>query len=610
MRVSITARLTVTSAILTALVFIPASVALYLNVAAEISAESVRNTESAARNLAFLALYQWDEDLIAEYTEGPSPLSTLQLNAPHWALIRGDGTALQSSGIFERPQVRKSPGESFLVAVDGETYRIASVPLFRSVQETFEHLPEAVQTAVREESPEGEFLRANWEFRRFKRDPQKGIPVVEIAMLEPESVRELTLTSKGRVVRREQERFSRLVPSDLIGMLAGEGELDAKDVSFAAWKAYNGQLIAVLRTYSPSRSGVEIAVSRVGERFILDEDGNVVGPDPASRLWVSTGNVASSELIATTRLRLMLALGLPLVWGAVVGIGWYITRRALSPVKRIVRAVERIELSRLDERLPVGEVQDELSSISTTINGMLDRIEEGYRRERRFTGDASHELRGPIAKVVADIDVALSQERQGGEYQETLVRCRKYAQGMQQLVESLLWLARLDSKGVKLNKRPFDVTDLVADVVRTLPADEASRVRLDLGEAERAVGALGDPDLIRVLVQNLVQNALRYSPERCPVEIRLRSKSDVALIEVQDQGEGIADDQLSHVFSRFYRVDKSRSRATGGFGLGLAIVYGIAQAHGSRVSLRNVASGGLLASFSLPACSLNENRSP
>ncbi len=93
------------------------------------------------------------------------------------------------------------------------------------------------------------------------------------------------------------------------------------------------------------------------------------------------------------------------------------------------------------------------------------------------------------------------------------------------------------------------------------------------------------------------------------MEIRLRSKSDVALIEVQDQGEGIADDQLAHVFSRFYRVDMSRSRATGGFGLGLAIVYGIAQAHGSRVSLRNVASGGLLASFSLPACSLNENRS-
>jgi signal transduction histidine kinase len=114
------------------------------------------------------------------------------------------------------------------------------------------------------------------------------------------------------------------------------------------------------------------------------------------------------------------------------------------------------------------------------------------------------------------------------------------------------------------------------------------------------VSALGDPDLIRVMLRNLVQNALRYSSPADPVAIHLRATGGLATVEVQDHGDGIAEDELSRVFSRFYRVDKSRSRETGGSGLGLAIVDEIAQAHGFRVSLRNAEDGGLVASFSLP----------
>ena len=132
------------------------------------------------------------------------------------------------------------------------------------------------------------------------------------------------------------------------------------------------------------------------------------------------------------------------------------------------------------------------------------------------------------------------------------------------------------------------------------PTEDASRVRLDFEEDDRVVSALGDPDLIRIMLQNLVQNALRYSSPGDPVNIILGATNGVATVEVHDHGEGIADDELSRVFSRFYRVDKSRSRETGGFGLGLAIVDEVAQAHGFRVSLRNAAEGGVVASFSLP----------
>jgi two-component system OmpR family sensor kinase len=285
----------------------------------------------------------------------------------------------------------------------------------------------------------------------------------------------------------------------------------------------------------------------------------------------------------------------------VVLVGWYVTRRALSPVKRIVDTVERIEVSRLDERLPVGAVKDELSRIASTINTMLERIEAGYERERRFTGDASHELRGPLAKVLADIDIALARERGAAEYRDTLVRCRSYARDMQRLVESLLCLARLDADRDATRRRAFDLTDLAAETARLLPEDHARRTRLDLAGEARVVTAYGAPELVRIMIRNLLQNALRYSPAESAVTVRLSRKNGCAQVEIEDRGEGIPEDELERVFSRFYRADCSRARATGGYGLGLAIVHEIAAAHGTTVTLTNLPGGGVCASFALPS---------
>ncbi len=678
MRLSITARLTITFGVLTALVLVPAALFLYHSVASGIRAESERNAEATAANLAFIGRYQWDEDLLVEYNkDGVALLETLNLSAPDWAVIRGDGTVVRSRGIFDALKVSRQPDGASLVRIEGAPYRVAAVPLL-AASESFHNLPEAVRTGVLEASPDGMFLRARWESARYKKDPRKGTAVVEVSMLEPALVLRLTLTSEGEVTRRakefldewagappdshggfdelpeavrpavrresvggaysflgatwergpgegvdsveiallqpahlhelkltpdgkvhqsDREKPDRRVPRDLVARLGLQ--VDPEAVSFGPWKAYGGLLIAVLRG-TTSEGDFKVAVNRLGERFILDGDGNVVGPDPDSRLWMFAATDATPEVARTEELRLTIGAGLPLLWAAIVFIGWYVTRRALSPVKSIVDTVERIELSRLDERLAVGEAEDELSSISATVNRMLDRIEEGYGRERQFTGDASHELRGPLAKVIADIDLALSQDRSSGEYRDTLMRCRRYAERMQHLVESLLWLARLDSRGAAVSSRAFDLTDLLTEVVRAFPPEEASRVQLDIDAERPAVSALGDPDLIRVMIRNLVQNALRYSSPRDPVAIHLASTGSLATVEVQDHGEGIAEEELPRVFARFYRIDKSRSRETGGSGLGLAIVDEIAQAHGFRVSLRNAEDGGLVASFSLP----------
>lgn len=468
---------------------------------------------------------------------------------------------------------------------------MASVPLLPTPPETFSGLPEAVRKIVREKCPDGVFLRA-------ERSADKGSPIVEVDLLEPEHIVELEIAYDGRFIERDTKKYPKAIPPDLKATIAEEnGGMEI--VALQTWKAYRGQLIAVLTGRTREGEEKTLAVNRLGERFVQNAEGAILGPTPDSRLWLVTTSDASAERSALKRLRVTLSFGLPLLWLAVVLVGWYVTRRAMSPVSRIVDAAEKIGVSRLDERLPIGPVEDELHRISSTINGMLDRIEEGYKRERQFTGGASHELRGPLARIIADIDVALTKEREASDYRATLERCRSYANSIKRLVESLLCLARLDSTGQARDAHQFELTDLAAETVRFFPADDAARVHLDVDGT--GIVAHGTPGLIRVMLQNLLQNAFRYSPPETTVVVRIASANGNARVEVEDRGEGIPPDELPQVFSRFYRVDKSRARETGGFGLGLSIVRAIARAQNTEGTLENRPGGGLRATFELRA---------
>lgn len=592
MKLSITARLTLTTAVLTLLFFVPVGVALYVSVGSEIQREGVRASEDSARSLAYTAFYQWDDNLLVQYKGVEAPVGALGLNVSHWALTRGDGRVLASPSGARPPGFASTrPGGSWLVEHEGLTFRVGSVPLTEAPSGDFSSLPDPVQQAVRRASPKGVFLRA-------KREVEKTATEFEVDMLEPDRIVEIEVAPNGLgTFEVEFKKPYTVVPADLRDWIVGENS--SAQVSFADWKAYQGQLIAIVQVDEPGVEAKHFAVNRLGERFLQDEQGEVVGHNPAWRLWMVTARDASAEMLATQRLLLVLAFGFPLLWGAVVLVGWYVTRRAMSPVKRIVETVEDVEVSRLDKRLPVGPVGDELDRISATINNMLARLEEGYARERQFTGDASHELRNPLAKVIADIDVTLKKERDSSEYRETLVRCRGYARGMERLVESLLWLARLPVAPRAMNVTTFELADLAAETVGMLPAEEATRVRLELDDVGRSIHVRGKPELIRVLLQNLLQNALRYSPGTSPVTLRLAVDGDLARIDVQDHGDGIPEEDLEHVFSRFFRVDRSRARQSGGFGLGLAIVEEIAKEHGADVRLRNQSEGGLVATFHL-----------
>jgi signal transduction histidine kinase len=214
-------------------------------------------------------------------------------------------------------------------------------------------------------------------------------------------------------------------------------------------------------------------MNRLGERFQVDFQEGVVGPQEEWRLFLLAATDASAEAFSRRSLVFALSVGGALSWVVLILAGFYVVRKAMSPVQEIVNAVEHIRLSDLQKRLPATKARDELSRIASTINNMLDRLERAYRRERQFTGDASHELRGPLTKVLGEIELALSRERSAEEYRAALESCRRYAETMKALVESLITLARLDSGSKSLAETSLDLGDLAVETIGRFQPEES-----------------------------------------------------------------------------------------------------------------------------------------
>jgi signal transduction histidine kinase len=219
---------------------------------------------------------------------------------------------------------------------------------------------------------------------------------------------------------------------------------------------------------------------------------------------------------------------------------------------------------------------------------------------RRFVADASHELRTPLAVIRGEADVALSKERPAGEYRESLGIILDESRRLSRLVEDLLNLARADAGHVKLQIREFYFNDLVAECCRSLQGLAAAREVALSFRSQGDAAFRGDEELLRRLVINLLDNAIRYTPAGGQVTAALESEDAGVRLRVSDTGIGISPEAAPHVFERFYRSDKSRSRAGGGFGLGLSIVKWIAESHHGAIELDSQPSAGSTFTVTLP----------
>lgn len=275
-----------------------------------------------------------------------------------------------------------------------------------------------------------------------------------------------------------------------------------------------------------------------------------------------------------------------LVVAVVSFIGFWLIRYSLKPIKRIGQTAERIATGDISERIDVDEVESELGHLAGVLNTTFGRLGTALTRQIQFTSDASHELRTPVAAILADCQFSLKRERSPERYRETIEVCHESAQHMRSLIEDLRDLANFDEKNEELVSESVEMKEFLANVVSVMkPLATEKGIQLN-AELESAVVEL-DPIRMRQAVLNLLGNAIRYTEAAGKVIVACAKKANTVIIEVRDTGIGIPTDKLDHVFDRFYRADEARSTHTGGVGLGLAISKSIVEANGGKISVES-----------------------
>lgn len=291
----------------------------------------------------------------------------------------------------------------------------------------------------------------------------------------------------------------------------------------------------------------------------------------------------------------------PLLLLAAASGGFWLSRKALSPVDALTRTARTINATNLSDRLEKLTTGDELQRLSDTLNEMLGRIEHAFIRVTQFTADASHELRTPISLIRTEAEIALRRSRGDAEYREALRHILLEAERTSGLVEELLSLARADSGRETLQITSVDLPAIVRDVSeqwRELMAARNLRFTPEITGVE--VNILGDRTALQRLLTVLLDNAAKYTPAPGTVELRLETTGSSAVIRVRDSGIGIALEDQPKIFERFYRVDKSRSRELRGAGIGLAIAQWIVQQHQGSISVQSSPGKGSTFLVELP----------
>ena len=272
---------------------------------------------------------------------------------------------------------------------------------------------------------------------------------------------------------------------------------------------------------------------------------------------------------------------IPIAMIAAGGVGDFMAGRALEPISRMAQRAQTITADRLHERLPVGDPADEIGKLAVVFNGTFERLEEAFDRLKRFTADASHELRAPLTALRSVGEVGLRDPRTADEYRDIIGSMLEETSRLTRLVDDLLALSRLDSGRTRLTPEPTDLRALATDVAAHLGVlAEEKGVELRVRGPE-ATMVLADRHTLRQAVINVLDNAIKYSPPGRPVDIVVHADSGHGVLSVTDEGPGIAKEHHRRIFDRFYRVDKARNRDIEGTGLGLAIAQGaVAASHG------------------------------
>ena len=355
------------------------------------------------------------------------------------------------------------------------------------------------------------------------------------------------------------------------------------------------------------------AVPEMANQVLLSEDRKMVlarhvlqAPGGAGFL-IEAGAPTQDLESDLKKWRALLLWTLPLVAAIAVGGGYVLVSRSLSPVDRIAASAERISSHNLSERLPVPKTGDELERLSEALNHMIERLDLAFQYSRRFVADASHELRTPLTVLRGELESYVQDRASTPEWRERLGSALEEVERLSNIVEGLFAISRLDAGEAAAEWVKFDLSAMAAgtaDQMALLAEDKSIEVTC---RPTSCVWVEGDRARLKQVVVNLLDNAIKYTPEGGSVVLSVASEGHNAVLEVADTGIGIPADAVPKVFERFFRVDKARSREQGGAGLGLSIVKSICTAHHGRVDVSSTPGQGSRFKVELPLASTPTN---
>ncbi len=321
--------------------------------------------------------------------------------------------------------------------------------------------------------------------------------------------------------------------------------------------------------------------------------------DTATRIAIVVGRVPN-EILSMLAIFRMVILNSAVLLLFLAGVGgWFMAGRTLKPVERIADIARGIGEGDLSRRIDV-ETDDELGRLSSTLNGMIGRLEEAFVKQQRFVADASHELRTPLAVMQAETSLALEKPRTQEEYRGALELVSQEVGYMSEIVGKLLVLARTDAGNELLHVQEVDVAGLLTELAQDVDAlAQEKGLHLSFGPLD-GLTVSGDRVRLRQLFLNILDNALRYTPAGGTISGSVVRKDDLAVVTIGDTGIGIAEEHLPFIFDRFYRVDRVRTDGEGGTGLGLSIATSIAKMHGGALEVESRIGSGTTFRILLP----------
>ncbi|NTV17566.1 MAG: HAMP domain-containing protein [Chlorobiaceae bacterium] len=357
--------------------------------------------------------------------------------------------------------------------------------------------------------------------------------------------------------------------------------------------------------FNPNQSGTSFFNSNFGGTMVRQAQVPLVNKKGITEGYLIVALPLKNAMIVLRDLEDIFFFSFPVIILTLFILTRLIAGKSIRPIEKVIATAEKITQTNLEHRIPLPDHHDELYRLSATMNGLFDRMQDAFQREKQFTANASHELKTPLAVVKGTLEVLVRKPREREHYETRIQFCLKELNRMAKLIDQLLMLARHESNKINPQIETVRLSPYIERVIERMQLSaNAKNISIAVVHTENARIAV-DPGMLDMIFENILSNAIKYSPAGSTIAVDINRNADAIVCSISDQGIGIPEEKLHAIFERFYRVDESRNTDTGGFGLGLSIVKKLADLQHIKVSVTSETNRGTTFSLTFPAGETN-----